>query len=69
MKRLKELTHLQILTGEEFGINSDAKEAIAFVVLGYQTLQHKSSNVPSATGAKDNVILGNITLNPFEQNE
>jgi len=65
MKRLKEnFANAQILTGEEFGINSDAKEAVAFAILGYMTINNKPSNVKCATGANDDVILGNITLSP-----
>lgn len=65
IKRLKEsFNKTKILTGEEFGINSDAKEAVAFVVLGYMTLNNKPSNVKKATGAKQPVILGNITVGP-----
>lgn len=66
LERIKELSNIKIMTGEEYGINSDSKEALAFVVMGYQTLQGKPSNVCSVTGAKQNVVLGNITLNPFE---
>lgn len=65
IRRLKELTKNKIITGEEFGINSDSKEALAFVILGHQTLKGQPSNVTSATGAKEAVILGNITLNPL----
>lgn len=61
MKRLKELLSCQVMTGDEAGISSDAKEAVAFVVLGYLTLNHRSGNVKSATGAKYDAILGNIT--------
>lgn len=65
IKRLKQLLpNVKILTGGEFGINSDAKEAVAFAVLGYMTLTNQPSNVPVATGAKESVILGNITVNP-----
>lgn len=66
LKVIQELTNIKIITGEEYGINSDSKEALAFVVLGHQTLLHKTSNVKNVTGAKDNVILGNITVCPFE---
>lgn len=65
MKRIEELTNIKTITGEEFGIDSDSKEALAFVILGYQTLHNLPSNVISATGAKDYVILGNITPNPL----
>lgn len=64
IKRLKEILKIKILTGEEFGINSDAKEAVAFAILGYMTLLNEPSNVVKATGAKEPVILGNITLSP-----
>ena len=62
LKRIREMTGIEVITGDDASINSDAKEAVAFVVLGYMTLQGKSSNVPSATGAKEDVILGDITI-------
>ncbi len=67
IKRLKELTKMNIITGEEFGLNSDAKEAVAFAILGYMTLKGRPSNVPSATGAKNHVILGQITPSPLKK--
>lgn len=66
LKTIEEITKLKIITGEEFGIDSDGKEALAFVVLGHQTLLNKPSNVCSVTGAKDYVILGNITESPLK---
>lgn len=65
LNSIREITNLKIITGEEFGIDSDGKEALAFVVLGHQTLLGKPSNVKSVTGAKDYVVLGNITINPL----
>jgi anhydro-N-acetylmuramic acid kinase len=45
---------------EDFGFSSDAKEAVAFTVLGYETLRGRPSNLPSATGAARPVVLGKI---------
>lgn len=61
LDRIRKYTSLNVITGDEFGINSDSKEAMAFVVMGYMTLKHKPGNLKSATGAKENVILGDIT--------
>lgn len=52
---------VRVMTQEDINLSSEAKEAIAMVVLGYQTLRRKTSNVPSATGATKEVILGKIT--------
>lgn len=62
MKRIKEMTNVKVISGDEALINSDAKEAVAFALLGYMTLNNKTSNVPSATGANKEVILGDITI-------
>jgi anhydro-N-acetylmuramic acid kinase len=45
---------------EDFGIDSSAKEPLAFAMLAHETLLGKPGNVPSATGAKRAVILGKI---------
>lgn len=66
LEDLKELCPVtNVLTQEDVGYSSDAKEAIAFVILGNQTLHHRPSNVPSATGALKNVVLGSITAIPY----
>lgn len=61
MKRMREILNCDVFRQEDLGFNSDAKEAIAFAVLGYLTLQGKPGNVCSATGAKKPAILGSIT--------
>lgn len=52
----------KIVSNEEIGHNSSAKEAIAFAILGNETLHSNCNNVPSATGATHGVIMGKITL-------
>ena len=53
-----------VLTADRFGIPSEAKEAVAFALLGAATLDGVPSNVPSATGAGRPVVLGSITPKP-----
>jgi anhydro-N-acetylmuramic acid kinase len=50
-----------VTTIQAYGIDPDAKEAIAFALLGYTTLHGWPGNVPSATGATHPVVLGSIT--------
>ena len=63
MNRLEEEFENKVLTLEDVGLNSDAKEAFAFGVLGYLTLNKKIGNVKKATGAKSGVVLGDISYN------
>ncbi|MDF9557781.1 anhydro-N-acetylmuramic acid kinase AnmK [Bacillus tropicus] len=51
-----------IFIQEDIGYSSEAKEAIAFAILANETHHRNPSNVPSATGAKQSVVLGNITF-------
>ena len=52
---------LHIRSSDEFGLPSEAKEAVAFALLAYQTWNRRPSNVPSATGAKRPAMLGKIS--------
>jgi anhydro-N-acetylmuramic acid kinase len=56
------LPDVTIATTSDYGIDADAKEAIAFAVLAYETWRGKPANLPSATGAKAPVVLGDLTL-------
>lgn len=60
----EELPNVEVLSQDDVGYSADAKEAMAFVILGNETLHGGFSNVKSATGAKCSVILGNITPKP-----
>lgn len=65
MKRLRELLpELEIETSDAHGIAPDAKEAIAFAVLGYQRMKGRPNNLPSATGASHPVVMGKVCLPP-----
>lgn len=57
------MPNTHVCTQDELGYSSDAKEAVAFAVLGNQTLSGRPSNVPSATGACESVVLGSV-INP-----
>ena len=52
---------LKLKTTDDFGIPSQAKEAVAFAILAYQTWHRQPSNIPSATGAKCPAVLGKIS--------
>ncbi len=65
MKRLRELLpELQVETCDRYGIHPDAKEAVAFAVLGYQTMHRRPGNLPSATGARHPAVLGKVCYPP-----
>lgn len=55
------LPGVKIRTIEEFGIPSDAKEAIAFAILGAESFSRRPANLPSATGAARRVVLGKVS--------
>jgi anhydro-N-acetylmuramic acid kinase len=52
---------LKLQHTDAFGIPSQAKEAVAFAALAYQTWHQQPGNIPSATGAKRLAVLGKIS--------
>jgi len=46
---------------DEFGLPSEAKEAVAFALMAYETWNRRPSNVRSATGATRLAVLGKIS--------
>jgi anhydro-N-acetylmuramic acid kinase len=61
MERLRAALRPRLTTSAEFGVDVDAKEAILFAVLAYQTSQGRAGNIPSATGARKPAILGKVS--------
>jgi anhydro-N-acetylmuramic acid kinase len=56
------LPSYHVCTGDEMGINGDAKEAAAFAVLAHEALHGICNNAPSATGAGHGVVMGKISF-------
>jgi anhydro-N-acetylmuramic acid kinase len=52
---------MRVRTSDDFGLPSQAKEAVAFAMLAYQTWRHLPSNIPAATGAGRPAILGKVS--------
>lgn len=55
------LAPARVSTSDEYGLGIEAKEAIAFAVLAYETWHKRPGNIPAATNASRAVVLGSIT--------
>ncbi len=55
---------IKVRKSSDFGIPTDAKEALAFAILAYETFHQRPSNIPSGTGARGPAILGKISYAP-----
>ncbi len=49
-----------LVNARELGIDPEAKEALAFALLGYETLRERPASLPRATGSRRPVVLGAI---------
>jgi len=58
------LPGIEVLPSSRLGIPEDAKEALAFAILAYETFHQRPANLPSATGARGSAILGKISYAP-----
>jgi anhydro-N-acetylmuramic acid kinase len=61
MERLRAVLSVEVKTSGDYGIDVDAKEAVAFAILAYESFHGRPGNVPSATGARRAVVLGTIS--------
>ncbi len=62
MKTLRDqLPASDVVSSESIGLGVEAKEAVAFAVLAYETWHGRPSNLPAATGARHPAVLGSIT--------
>jgi anhydro-N-acetylmuramic acid kinase len=52
---------IRVTRFDDVFFDGEAKEAVAFALLGYLHLTGRSGNVPSATGARGPRILGHYT--------
>lgn len=57
----EQLAPARVLASDEIGIPVEAKEALAFAVLAYESWNRRPGNLPAATGAARPVILGTLT--------
>jgi anhydro-N-acetylmuramic acid kinase len=63
MRMLSELLPQQnILTSDQLGVSSDAKEAMAFAIFANNFIHSEPNNLPSATGAANTTIMGKLAL-------
>ncbi len=63
MRMLEQLLpSCRIFPLEQSGASSDAREAVAFALLGFLFIHGKANNLPSVTGAKLPTVMGKLAL-------
>ncbi|MBP1926627.1 anhydro-N-acetylmuramic acid kinase [Sedimentibacter acidaminivorans] len=62
MKLLSEYIDAEVSCIDKLDFIGDAKESIAFAVLGNEFLHGNANNIPTATGANRKVIMGKLVL-------
>ena len=58
------LGDVEMIPSGALGVPEDAKEAVAFALLAWETWHQRPSNIPGATGAKHPAILGKVCYAP-----
>lgn len=61
LRRALEEDGRRLLRFDELFFSGDAKEAVAFALLGYLTLHGQPGNLPGATGARGSRVIGAVT--------
>ena len=56
------LPHVRVMRNEDLGLDSSAKEAVAFAILANEYLFGQCGNVPRVTGARHPAVLGKLSL-------
>lgn len=51
----------KVLSVDDLGLSSDAKEALCFAILANETMHAHCANIPRVTGAKKPVVLGVVS--------
>jgi anhydro-N-acetylmuramic acid kinase len=54
------LPGVEMIPADQFGVPAEAKEAFAFALLAYEAYHRRTNNLPSATGARHEAILGKL---------
>ena len=61
MQRLQTSLHLcEVTTTDEYGVDSEFLEAMAFAWLAYKRIKHEPVNLKDVTGATKNTLLGGV---------
>jgi anhydro-N-acetylmuramic acid kinase len=62
MRGLREELSIPVLTNEDLGLDSDAKEAVAFAILANECIHGHPNNLCTVTGAAHPVVMGKISI-------
>lgn len=50
-----------VVTTDQFGVPSKAREAMGIALLAYQSFRQRANNVPGVTGAQRSVVMGKLS--------